>query len=109
MYNRVLFFATILLIAFCSCNTNTSYNTWKMYGGNGDNNHYSALSQVDTNNVTQLKVAWIYHTGDVDAANHSQIQCNPIIIDGVLYGTSPLMRLFAIDATTGKQKWILHR
>lgn len=108
MYNRVLFFTTTLLIVFCSCTRKASYDTWKMYGGNGDNNHYSSLSQVDTNNVTQLKVAWIYHTGDVDTANHSQIQCNPIIIDGVLYGTSPLMRLFAINATSGKQKWIFN-
>lgn len=108
MYKPVLFFATILLILFCSCRTNTSYDTWKMYGGNGENNHYSSLSQIDTGNVTELEVAWIYHTGDVDTANHSQIQCNPIIIDGVLYGTSPLMKLFAIDAATGKQKWIFN-
>jgi len=79
-----------------------------MYGGNSDNNHYSSLSQIDTNNVAQLKVAWMYHTGDVDTANHSQIQCNPVMVDNVLYGTSPLMKLFAVDAATGKEKWIFN-
>ncbi len=106
LYYSVFLFFTCL---FFSCTSRkTSYDSWKMYGGNSDNNHYSSLTQIDTNNVTQLKVAWIYHTGDVDTANHSQIQCNPIIIGGMLYGTSPLMKLFAIDATTGKQKWIFN-
>jgi len=97
---RVLRTACWVLLTACS--SHTDFNSWKMYGGNAQNNHYSSLSQIDTNNVTQLKVAWTYHTGDMDTANHSQIQCNPIIVDGVLYGTSPLMKLFAIDAATGK-------
>ena len=105
MYKYLIFLLS-LSYCFVSCTSpHDEYTSWKMYGGNGDNNHYSSLSQIDTNNVTQLKVAWMYHTGDVDTANHSQIQCNPIIIDGILYGTSPLMKLFAIDAASGKQKW----
>ncbi|RYY30099.1 MAG: c-type cytochrome, partial [Chitinophagaceae bacterium] len=40
-----------------------------------------------------------------DTANASQIQCNPIVVNDVLYGTSPQMKLFAIDASTGKEKW----
>ena len=100
---------SIVWVFFLSCNSSTTdYNTWEMYGGNSRNNHYSSLTEIDTNNVTQLNVAWTYHTGDVDTANHSQIQCNPIIVDDVLYGTSPLMKLFAIDARTGKQKWIFN-
>ena len=100
---RVLRTACWVLLTACS--SHTDFNSWKMYGGNTQNNHYSSLSQIDTNNVAQLKVAWTYHTGDMDTANHSQIQCNPIIVDGVLYGTSPLMKLFAVDAATGKEKW----
>jgi quinoprotein glucose dehydrogenase len=98
-----------LLFFIVSCNShNNSYTSWKVYGGNDENNHYSSLTQVDTNNVQQLKVAWEYHTGDADTTNHSQIQCNPVIIDGTLYGTSPMMKLFAIDAATGKQKWVFN-
>lgn len=103
------FYFILIPCLFVSCNAHKdSYDGWQMYGGNANNNHYSSLTQIDTNNVQQLKVAWMYHTGDVDTANHSQIQCNPIIINGVLYGTSPLMKLFAVDAATGKQKWIFN-
>jgi quinoprotein glucose dehydrogenase len=67
--------------------------------------HYSPLTQIDTANVQNLQVAWTYHTGDADTVNHSQIQCNPLFVDGVLYGTSPRLVLFALDAGTGNAKW----
>ncbi len=104
--NRALIFC--LCVLFACKSHNTSYDTWQVYGGNYENNHYSSLTQIDTNNVQQLKVAWMYHAGDMDTANHSQIQCNPIIVDGILYGISPLMKLFALDAATGKQQWVFN-
>ena len=99
-----LFFSVVLF----SCNTEKekSYNSWPVYGGSNEMIRYSSLTQIDTNNVSQLKLAWTYSSGDVDTAHHSQIQCNPIIVDGILYGVSPQMKLFAIDAATGIQKWI---
>ena len=51
-------------------------------------------------------MAWEFHTGDADNAAHSQIQCNPIIVNGTMYCTSPQLKLFALDAATGKQKWV---
>ena len=95
----------MLIIAFVSCNAKKKYAGWPQYKGSDENIHYSSLTQVDTANVKQLQVAWEYHSGGVDTANHSQIQCNPIIVDGLLYGTTPAMKLFAIDAATGKEKW----
>ncbi|CAL1516759.1 pyrroloquinoline quinone-dependent dehydrogenase [Chitinophaga sp. MM2321] len=82
-----------------------SFEGWSVVGGNASGNKYSSLSQIDTANVQQLKVAWTYRTGDADTAAHSQIQCNPIIVNGVLFGTSPQLKLFAIDAATGLEKW----
>ncbi len=76
---------------------------WTRYGGNAFNNHYSPLALIDTNNVASLSVAWEYHTGDAD--EKTQIQTNPLIIDGVLYGVSPKLKLFALDAATGKELW----
>jgi len=70
--------------------------------------HYSPLTEIDTNNVQHLQVAWTYHTGDADTVNHSQIQCRPLFVDGVLYGTTPRLQLFALDAATGKQKWVFN-
>lgn len=96
----------ILLLFSCSDNkTSTHFSGWPLVGGNIYGNKYSSLSQIDTNNVNQLTVAWEYHSGDADTAAHSQIQCNPIVIDGILYGTSPKLKLFAIDAKTGVEKW----
>jgi len=68
--------------------------------------HYSALDQLDTSNVQRLQVAWTYHTGDMDSVNHSQIQCRPLFVDGFLYGTTPLLKVFALDAATGRQRWV---
>jgi quinoprotein glucose dehydrogenase len=76
-----------------------------VYGGTKSAVHYSSLKEVDTGNVINLKVAWVYHTNDIDTSAHSQMECNPIIIDGILYATSPKMKLFALDAATGKEKW----
>ena len=73
---------------------------WREYLGGPERNHYSPLAQIKADNVAQLKVAWEYHTGD-----SGQIQCNPIIVDGVLYGMTATTRPFAVDAATGKELW----
>lgn len=86
-----------LLVGMVSCSHD---------GREDPSTHYSALDLVDTNNVQRLKVAWTYHTGDADTVNHSQIQCRPIFVDGVLYGTTPRLKVFALDAATGKQRWV---
>lgn len=96
----------IAFIAFASCTSTTekSYNTWSTYGGNNERNHYSSLTQIDTGNVSQLQVAWEFHTHDADSM--TQIQTSPVMADGILYGVSPKLKLFALDAATGAQKWI---
>lgn len=82
-------------------------NDWPTYGGNNAGNRYSPLTQINLNTVKNLQLAWSYDTGD----NHDpsqrgmDIQCQPIVVDGVLYGTSPRLKLFAVDAATGKQRW----
>lgn len=76
---------------------------WPVYGGSDDHTHYTTLSQITPRNVKQLRVAWTYETHD--AFTGSEMQTNPIVIDGVLYGTSPKLRVFALDAATGKELW----
>jgi quinoprotein glucose dehydrogenase len=100
----------ILSVLFYSCKNNSTDDnaTWKIYGGSKKSQHYSSLKQIDTNNVKQLQEAWIYHTNDADTAAHSQIQCNPIVVNGLLYGTTPRLKLFAVDAATGVQKWLFN-
>jgi quinoprotein glucose dehydrogenase len=76
---------------------------WPVYGGTTDNTHYSTLAQITPANVAKLQVAWTYDTRD--AWKGSEMQSNPIVIDGILYATSPKVRVFALDAATGKEIW----
>ena len=98
----------LFFLSGCQQGNHPDYTQWSVYGGSSNTLHYSSLTQIDTNNVNQLKEVWIYHTGDADTANHSQIQCNPIVVKGVLYATSPRLRLFALDAATGKPLWVFN-
>lgn len=91
-----LFF--IVLLTGCTHSSNEDYTTWLNYNGTKAGVKYSALAQVDTQNVHLLEAASVYHSGDADTIHHSQIQCNPIIVKGMLYGVSAQMKLFALNA-----------
>ena len=106
-YRFFLLFVPIISLYSCRV-SEKKYTTWGVYKGSDESLNYSSLNQVDTTNVKTLQVAWTYHSGDTDTVNHSQIQCNPIIVNGVLYGTSPKLKLLAIDAATGKEKWVFN-
>src|ERR1051325_690908 len=98
---RILASATWLLTATVQAQSRSV--DWPVYGGNTDNNHYSTLSQITPASVAQLRVAWTYETHDEFPG--SEMQANPIVVDGVLYATSPKLRVFALDAATGKELW----
>jgi quinoprotein glucose dehydrogenase len=99
-------FAILTAGAIFSCGNNNSdkYKNWTAYRGDDGINAYSGLKQIDTGNVNQLQVAWTYRTHD--NIGNSSIQCNPLIIDGILYGVSPREKTFALDAKTGRQLWL---
>jgi quinoprotein glucose dehydrogenase len=79
---------------------------WAEYNGDGTRSHYSPLTQIDPLNVNQLRVAWTYSSGGADTVlNRTQMQCNPIVIDGTLYGVSANTQAFALDAATGQERW----
>jgi quinoprotein glucose dehydrogenase len=103
----------LLPLLFCitisSCKkqtTGTDNSGWATYAGSKTGNRYSSNWQINLQNVKQLKVAWVYSSHDKNTLMHSQNECNPIVVDGVLYGTSPELKLFALDAATGVQKWL---
>jgi quinoprotein glucose dehydrogenase len=96
-----------LLIAFLfSQCANPDQNVgWESYGGNKKGNRYSPLSQIDTANVKGLKQSWMYDTGENHGDKGAEIQCQPIVVNGVLYATTPQLKVFALQASTGKQIW----
>jgi quinoprotein glucose dehydrogenase len=78
---------------------------WQRHGGDAFGNQYSPLAQINTRNIQKLKVAWTYQSGGKRDDNRSQIQCNPIVVNGVLYGTSAQLEVFALEAATGRKLW----
>src|ERR1700682_6370109 len=80
---------------------------WPAYGGDPGGSKYSRLKQINRDNVTRLKVAWTYHTGDMSDGSEypprSAFEATPLVIDGVLYITTPFSRLIALDAESGKK------
>jgi len=81
------------------------HSTWSHYLGDPESTQFSALDQVNTTNVKNLKVAWSYKSGGLSEGRTTQIQANPIIIEGTLFSVSASSKLFAIDAKTGEEKW----
>ncbi len=92
---------TSLLFPFLVC---AQSKDWSHYHGSPANTKYSPLKQINTANVSQLKPAWVFDTGDAYA--DSEMQSNPLVIGGTMYLVSPKLRLFAVDAANGKQKWV---
>jgi quinoprotein glucose dehydrogenase len=80
----------------------TTDSGWPINGGI-DNIRYSPLTQIDRANVSRLAVAWTYDSGD--AFKGSEMQSNPIVVDGVLYATTPTLKVVALEAATGKEVW----
>ena len=79
---------------------------WAEYNGDGGRSHYSPLNQITPDNVQRLQVAWSYASGGVDTVgNRTQMQCNPIVVGGILYGVSANTQAFAVDAGTGQPRW----
>lgn len=81
-----------------------------VYGGNKAGNRYSPLTQINKDNVDQLEVAWTYNVRPTDSTKENngfprEIQCQPIVVDGILYGTTPNLELFAVDGGTGEELW----
>ncbi len=83
-----------------------TYKRWEVYGGSDDNIKFSALDQITPASVKGLQVAWIYSSGQASPTNRTDMKTNPLIVDGTLYGLNPQLRVFALDAATGKEKWV---
>ena len=83
---------------------------WTYYSGTQEGTRYSSLDQINRNNVSSLKLAWTYRTGDAARYGdklmlNQSLENTPVLIDGSLIVCSPLGRVMAIDPETGKQRW----
>jgi len=76
-----------LLVAGCGEMPTMDFHQWRIYGGDQGVTRYSALDEINRSNVDQLQVAWTYHTGDKRDEPFSSMECNPIVVDDIMYVT----------------------
>jgi quinoprotein glucose dehydrogenase len=100
-------FSFFMVVLFSGCiSEKDRKRTWSVYKADASSTSYSPLDQINRDNVSQLQIIWTFNPGDARKGTRSgNSECNPIIIDGVMYVTSARHRLYAIDASTGKQRW----
>lgn len=84
---------------------NRAEREWRHYGGDPGTMRYSPLDQINTLNVSKLRVAWTYHTSDSKKRPRTTIECTPLVVDGVMYLTTALLKVCALDAATGALLW----
>jgi quinoprotein glucose dehydrogenase len=77
---------------------------WPVYRGDPKGNQYAPLAEIHAANVDRLERAWEYKTGD--ANQRSTMHANPIVVDGVMYITTPSLKAVALNAATGKEIWV---
>jgi len=86
---------------------NVPETDWRFYGHDAGGARFSPLAHISRTNVSKLAVAWTYHTGEVALGNQDRaFECTPIVVDGVLYLSTPSSRVIALDAETGRERWV---
>lgn len=79
---------------------------WTSYGRDAQGTRYSPLTQIDRGNVARLTVAWTYRTGETEHTHHpAKLETTPLMVDGLLYLSTPFGRAIALDPATGRERW----
>jgi len=88
--------------------TDVAGNDWAAYGGTNNGARFSNLKQITTDNVSNLEVAWTYHTGDLrDAKDASEytFEATPLKVNNSIYFCTPHNEVHALNPETGALKW----
>ncbi|MBL7697448.1 MAG: pyrroloquinoline quinone-dependent dehydrogenase [Chitinophagaceae bacterium] len=102
----------LLLSAQLAFGQQSGFNTWPAYGGDPGGSRYSSLKQINKGNIHALKEAWTFRTGELEtyegtnAVEKAAFEATPILAGNTLFFSTPSSRVFAVDAATGKQKWL---
>jgi glucose dehydrogenase len=100
---RAVCISGLLFTSFCSLAEiilTDSNADWPLYGRTHDNQRFSPLKQINIDNVDKLKLAWRFSTG-----KSGSFQTSPLVIDGVMFLTTPFNDVIALDAQSGKEIW----
>ncbi len=105
----LVFAASLLLAAAAPLAPPPPAEDWPAWGHDPGGQRFSPLAGIDRSNVQRLRVAWIFHTGDAYQPQHSRptaFEATPLYLDGTLYLSTPLGRVFALDPVSGRQRWV---
>ncbi len=100
---------TLLLLAIGLSHASVSGQQWPHYAGDQAASHYSPLDQITAANVSALRVAWEWQPNEKVLSEFGTrpgaFQNTPLMIDGVLYVSTPYNQVAALDAGSGKELW----
>lgn len=103
------FLVALVATKIIASSSGREVDEWPYYGHDPGGMRYSPLTQINRDNVSKLKVAWIFHTGEVSDGTadrkRSGFETTPLLVDGTLYLTTPFNRVIALDPQTGAQRW----
>ena len=101
-YLALFFLLVFIILTGC----HNEERTWSTYKADAASSSYSALKEINKQNVHQLKLSWTFSPDDaVEGSRFASSQCNPIVIDGIMYVASARHRIYAINASNGKLVW----
>lgn len=112
MRSRSFFFLVALISAIPAIAQKNQQQEWPCYGNDPGGMRYTPLKQIDTGNVKKLKAIWTYRSGELDTykgtkmGEKSAFEATPIMVGGTLFFSTPTSRVIALDAATGRQKWL---
>ncbi len=81
-------------------NANTEPGNWLTYSRTHNGWRFSPLDQINTENVSRLKVKWLFQ-----GRHQEKFETTPLVVDGIMYLTRPENDIFALDAETGRTLW----
>ena len=100
---------TLLIVpAPAGAQTTPRSGDWPAYGRDRGGERFSPLDGINRGNVARLQVAWEYSTGEagVKAGNSTSFEATPLVSNGVMYLSTPLGKVIALDAETGTERWV---
>jgi len=111
LVNRLLLAALVYNLGFADqllvAQQGASNGEWPSYGGDLGHTRYSALSQINAQNFSELELAWSFKTDNLGPRPEYRYQATPLVIDGVMYTTGGSRRaVVALDARTGEMLWM---
>src|SRR5579872_7241245 len=106
---RFVFTALLLATAVNSQGAALPDHPWPFYGGDQGGSKYAPLDDINATNVRELKLAWRWATEEGPlpqfGTTPGMFETTPVVLDGVMYLSTPYNRVVALDPVTGRELW----